>query len=345
MPGGEAGNRQVTGALAGYRELTPHTRPMCARSRGISCRKSTTTEKRCLISFAEYVGILTPFLKPGIELRDDDGIPVAPMPMPTSGTQANAYYFSHPKWMACWLNYVHRYPELRERWHAAAGVWNGKVIVDIGCGPGNLFANLGGSPTTLIGVDVAKGSLELAKDLGYTPLLADAHDLPLQSKFADIVAINGSLHHMEDMEKVLRECARLVKYGGYLVVDHDPQKSAWEFRGLGRLLWEIRRPIYRAMKRGGHSAAEDEGKWAFLTEIHHKPGDGLTEPMLRKALEPLGFTVGIYPHNHRVGAEALQGVRGRQPLQIRAGQALSGIRSDTAAGAMALMCVARRCRA
>ena len=64
--------------------------------------------------------------------------------------------------------------------------------------------------------------------------------------------------------------------------------------------------------------------------------------MLRKTLEPLGFTVGIYPHNHYVGAEVLHGVMGRQPLQIRAGQALSGIRSDTAAGAMALMCVAKR---
>jgi ubiquinone/menaquinone biosynthesis C-methylase UbiE len=264
------------------------------------------------------------------------------MPMPTPGTHANAYYFSHPKWMASWLRYVHRYPELRERWHAAAGVWDGKVIVDIGCGPGNLFANLGGSPTTLIGVDVAKGSLEFAEELGYTPLLADAHDLPLRSKFADIVAVNGSLHHMEDMERVLSESARLVKNGGYLIVDHDPQKSAWEFRGLGRLLWEIRRPIYRAMKRGGHNAVEDEGKWAFLTEIHHKPGDGVTEHMLREILEPLGFTVGIYPHNHRVGAEALHGVMGRQPLQIRAGQALSGIRSGTGAGAMALMCVARR---
>ena len=140
----------------------------------------------------------------------------------------------------------------------------------------------------------------------------------------------------------MRECARLVGLGGYLVIDHDPQKSAWEFRGLGKLLWNLRRPVYRVMKRGGHQAAEDEGEWAFRSEIHHKPGDGLTEEMLRDTLEPLGFVVNIYPHNHLVGGEVLYGEMGKQPIQIRAGQLMSGIRSSTVAGALSLMCVARR---
>jgi ubiquinone/menaquinone biosynthesis C-methylase UbiE len=285
---------------------------------------------------------LRPFLKTGILLKEEDGLPAAPMPDPTPGTQANAYYFSHPGWMEGWLKYVHRYPELRERWHAAAGTWDGKVVVDIGCGPGNLFANIGGKPQALIGVDIAKGSLHLAEGLGYIPLLADAHDLPLQSGIADLVAVNGSIHHVEDMEAVMRECARLLKPGGVLIIDHDPQRSAWEFRGMGKLLWQIRRPIYRMMKRGGHNAAEDEGEWAYRSEIHHRPGDGLTEAMLRHTLEPLGLEVAIYPHNHRVGAAALTGTMGRQPRQIRIGQLLSGIRSDTPAGALTLMCVARR---
>ena len=290
----------------------------------------------------EYIGSLAPFLKRGAALHEVDGLPAAPMPPATPGTAANAYYFGHPTWMDGWLKYVHRYPELRERWHAAAGTWDGKVIVDIGCGPGNLFANIGGTPAALIGVDVAKGSLRLAQGLGYTPLLADAHDLPLASGIADIVAVNGSIHHVEDMEVVMCESARLVKPGGFLIIDHDPQKSAWDFRGLGKLLWEARRPIYRMMKRGGHNAAEDEGEWAFRSEIHHRPGDGLTESMLRSTLEPIGFTVGVYPHNHRVGAAALTGAMGTQPRQIRMGQMLSGIRSDSPAGALTLMCVAQR---
>jgi ubiquinone/menaquinone biosynthesis C-methylase UbiE len=291
---------------------------------------------------ADSISRLSPFLKPGAQLHVEDGLPAASMPPSTPGTEANAYYFGHPTWMAGWLKYVHRYPELRQRWHATAGVWDGKVVVDIGCGPGNLFANVGGRPAVLIGIDVAKGSLRLAEELGYTPLLADAHQLPLASGIADIVAVNGSIHHVEDMEAVMRESARLVKPGGILIIDHDPQKSAWDFRGLGKLLWELRRPVYRMMKRGGHNAAEDEGEWAFRSELHHRPGDGLTESMLRDTLEPLGFHVDIYPHNHKVGAEILTGVRGKQPRQIRLGQMLSGIRSDSPEGALSLMCVARK---
>lgn len=296
----------------------------------------------CAMTFADHIRTLTPFLKPDIALCNEDGIPAAPMPAPTPGTQANAYYFGNTKWMQDWLNHVHGYPELRSRWHAVSAQWDGKLVVDVGCGPGNLFANLGGTPKALIGIDIAKASLRMAEELGYTPLLADAHNLPLRSEFADIVAVNASIHHMEDMPCAMRECARLVRPGGYLVIDHDPQRSAWAFRGLGRLLWELRRPIYRALERGGHRAADDEGLWASRSELHHKPGDGLTEEMLRDTLEPLGFAVDIYPHNHRVGADLLCGERGKQPIQIRVGQMLSGIRSGTAAGALTLMCVARR---
>jgi ubiquinone/menaquinone biosynthesis C-methylase UbiE len=296
----------------------------------------------CAMTFENYLRTLAPFLKPGVVLHDQEGLPSAPIPQRSPGTEANAHYFGHPTWMECWLKHVHRYPELSSRWHATSGTWDEKVVVDVGCGPGNLFATLGGRPSTLIGVDVAKASLHMAKELGYTPLLADAHDLPLRSSFADIVAVNGSIHHMENMSDAMRECARLVRPGGCLVIDHDPQKSAWRFRGLGRLLWELRRPVYRVMNRGGHQAADDEGHWAFRSEIHHKPGDGLTEEMLRQTLEPLGFVVEIYPHNNQVGAEVLHGEMGKQPIQIRAGQLLSGIRSGTAAGALTLMCVATR---
>lgn len=282
------------------------------------------------------------YAKPDAVLGEEENIAIAQLPAQTPGAEANAYYFGHPRWMEGWLKYVHRYPQLRERWVAAAGEWDGKVVVDVGCGPGNLFASIGGHPKALIGVDIAKGSLRFAKELGYLPLLADAHDMPLQDAIADIVAVNGSIHHVEDMAGTMRECARLVKPGGYLVIDHDPQKSAWNFRGLGLALWNLRRPIYRMMKRGGHNAAEDEGEWAHRSEIHHRPGDGLTDELIRESIEPLGFEVKVYPHNHKVGAEALRGQMGEKPRQIRMGQLLSGINTDSPAAALSLMCVARR---
>jgi len=91
------------------------------------------------------------------------------------------------------------------------GSWDGKIVVDVCCGPGNLFASLGGSPRLVIGIDISKGGLQMAKQLGYIPILADAQHLPLASGFADIVTLNAALHHCDDMAKVLAEAARLVR--------------------------------------------------------------------------------------------------------------------------------------
>jgi SAM-dependent methyltransferase len=282
------------------------------------------------------------FLDPLAEVALVDGMPVAPLVKHTPGLEANAHYFGQPNWVRNWFECVHRYPQLRERWHAASGTWDDKVVVDVGCGPGNMLATLGGQPTALIGVDVARGSLEWAARIGYLPLLADAHAMPLRSAFADIVALNGTLHHCDDMAQVLSESARLVKPGGVLVADHDPQLSAYDLNLLGRLLWNLRLPLYRVLGRGGHAPVDDEQAWALATEIHHQPGDGLTEAFFRQVLEPLGFDVRIMPHNHRVGAEVLEGERGLAPFKMRLVQRLSGIRSDSDAGALSLLCVATR---
>ncbi|MFX5793366.1 class I SAM-dependent methyltransferase, partial [Acinetobacter baumannii] len=90
-----------------------------------------------------------------------------------------------------------------------------------------------------IGVDIAAGSLDRAAQVGYLPLRADAHDMPLRSGLADVVAINGSLHHLDDMRRGLVEASRLVRPGGLLILDHDPQRSAWNFRGIALLLWRL----------------------------------------------------------------------------------------------------------
>jgi SAM-dependent methyltransferase len=292
-------------------------------------------------SWADYYERLQPYLSADASIGGTS-FPEAEIERYSAGMRANAVYFDNPQWMDIWLKYVHRYPQWRERWHAAIGSLDGKVLVDIGCGPGNVLASLGGNPREAIGVDIAPGSLEMAAQVGYVPLLADAHAVPLKSGIADIVAINGSLHHCDDMRRVLAEAARIVRPGGILITDHDPQQTAWAFRGIALLMWRLRVPIYRWIKRGGHSPQNDEQTWALATELHHRPGDGTSEALLRSTLEPLGFSVDIYPHNHFVGKEVFDGVRGRPPFKIRLAQRLSLIDPASRSAAMSLFSVSRR---
>jgi ubiquinone/menaquinone biosynthesis C-methylase UbiE len=286
------------------------------------------------------IRLLEPYLDSAASVENIDGILTSPVVNWTEGLKANAYYFSHPKWVRNWFTHVHRYPELVERWRVATGSWDGKIIVDIGCGPGNVYASVGGSPKLLIGVDVARGSLKIAESIGYVPMLADVQHLPLRSGFADIVTVCSTLHHCDDMSGVLAEAARLVCPGGMLVTDHDPQRSALDFKGLGLWLWNARIPLYRWMRRGGHSVEDDEQKWALATEIHHRPGDGVTAKLFEDVLQ--SFEVKLYPHNNLVGADVFTGQRGRAFLMFRCAQRLSGINPDLPSSAMTMMCVARR---
>jgi ubiquinone/menaquinone biosynthesis C-methylase UbiE len=256
--------------------------------------------------------------------------------------EANSYYFNQREWAKGYFENCHRYQEFKVRWQAVMGSWDDKIVVDIGCGPGNLYASLNGSPRVLIGVDVSLGALEMAAELGYTAVLADAHHLPFVDGFADIVAINATLHHCENMSVVLTEAARLVRPGGILVIDHDPQLSAWDYKGLGMFLYNIRLMLYRFFLRSLH-INQEERSCMLATEIHHKPGDGVTAEFFRQTLEPLGFTLKLYPHNNTAGAEVLEGDRGKPPhWRYRINQRLSGIDPNTPEAALSLMCVATR---
>ncbi|MGN7204099.1 class I SAM-dependent methyltransferase [Pedobacter sp. SAFR-022] len=285
--------------------------------------------------------IISPYLKAGTEINEVGSYLECSIPNPSEAIKANAYYFGNFDWAEEYLIYCHRNENFKSRWTAALGDWTDKVVVDIGCGPGNIFATLKGKPKVLIGIDVAPKSLEIAADLGYTPLLADATNLPLISGFADIVTLNAALHHCEDMEAVLKEAARLVKPGGLLVTDHDPQKSAWNYKGLAKLLWNGRLYYYKLIGHGFHKT-DNQQYWALATEIHHKPGHGVTQDMFKNLLGPLGFSVNVYPHNHEVGADALKGKLGKADLKYRIGNILSGRNPGAKTSALSLMCVAKK---
>ncbi|MEM8674345.1 MAG: class I SAM-dependent methyltransferase [Cyanobacteria bacterium P01_G01_bin.67] len=256
---------------------------------------------------------------------------------------ANQLYFNCDRWAKTYFDSCHRDLAFGERWLAITGGWDHKIVVDIGCGPGNLYATLKGNPQLLIGIDVAEGSLKMAQKIGYMPFIADAHHLPFISEFADLVTLNAALHHCEDMSRVLAEAARLVSPGGMLVIDHDPQLSAWNYRGIGMWLYKIRLSIIYRWFLKSLDIPETERLTALATETHHKPGAGVTKQLFAQVLEPMGFQVQFYPHNNAIGADALRGKYGNPPhWRYRVGQLLSGINPYSESAALSLMCVATR---
>ncbi|NET49340.1 MAG: class I SAM-dependent methyltransferase [Merismopedia sp. SIO2A8] len=272
-----------------------------------------------------------------------DCVAITPDILYSQGMLANAYFFGHPKWAIKDFRRETHNPFWRRRWQAVIPSWDDKVVVDIGCGPGHVYATLGGHPRIMIGVDISLNALKMAAQIGYTPLLANAEDLPLKSRFADIVTLDATLHHCDDMVAVLKEAARLVKPGGLLVTDLDPQCSAWNFKGLGLCVNKARRrfPLYWLM-RFDRYRSRPEIEMRLATETHNaKPGDGVTPNLYQDVLEPLGFDVQVYPHNHNVGEELFSGELGRLPWPYRLAQILSGIQPDRPESAQSMMCVAR----
>lgn len=283
--------------------------------------------------------LLSDILLPKVVLDRRDGYFEYEVANVTEALNANAVYFGNHEWAQEYLDYCHRDSHFKSRWHAAGGSWDDKVVVDLGCGPGNVFANLGGNPKLLVGIDVAAGALEMAAKNGYVSVLADAAHVPLRSEVADIVAINASLHHCDDMAAVLREAARLVKPGGMLITDHDPQLSAWNYKGIAKWMWDARLWVYRMTQHGFHKTGSQQS-WGLRTEAHHKPGDGLSEDFFREILEPLDFSVSVHAHNHQIGSEALHGNVGPAALKYRLGNIFSGRDPGAPGSALSLMCVA-----
>jgi SAM-dependent methyltransferase len=265
----------------------------------------------------------------------------------SSGMKANADFFSHPVWGPRYFELENHPGLIAERWRAAVGDWSGKVVVDLGCGPGNLARALGGQPSQLIGVDISEGALRFAQRLGYVPLLADVHDTPLASGCADLVVANATLHHTDDPARVLVEAARLVRPGGLLVTDEDPLKSAIRLRPASRLAHALRHlvPVFRVRHhptRRLRYAGWREQFHRMRTELHHRfPGDGLAPDLFERVLGPLGFDVITYPHGHLAGAELLRDMRGKNTLWTRMTQRAAGMNPDEAEFQLSVMCVAR----
>ena len=92
-----------------------------------------------------------------------------------------------------------------------------RLVVDLGCGPGNSSKHLRDAVNgTVVGIDPVQSMLVLARrrDPRLALVRADGGALPLQDGVADAVAMHSVLYLLPDRAAALREVARVLRPGG-----------------------------------------------------------------------------------------------------------------------------------
>jgi 2-polyprenyl-3-methyl-5-hydroxy-6-metoxy-1,4-benzoquinol methylase/uncharacterized protein YbaR (Trm112 family) len=99
------------------------------------------------------------------------------------------------------------------------------IVLDLGCGTGQLSLFLASADRTVVGADLARPSLELARQAGNRYGLDGVYFLEtdlrapgLRREAFDVVICTGVLHHTPDPRASFASLARLVRPGGVLVV-------------------------------------------------------------------------------------------------------------------------------
>ncbi|MBV9946043.1 MAG: class I SAM-dependent methyltransferase, partial [Myxococcales bacterium] len=96
-------------------------------------------------------------------------------------------------------------------------------VLDVGCGDGAVAGYLAPYSQSLVCVDINPRMVEAAADrLGRFPNaraeVADAHHLPYRGASFDAIVLFHTLTYAESPQRVLDECARVLRPGGRVVV-------------------------------------------------------------------------------------------------------------------------------
>ena len=108
----------------------------------------------------------------------------------------------------------------------------GGVLVDVGCGAGNLRSFVWGELSNgnsyccdrYLGVDAVRYD-SFPADAEFLPLDLDSGRVPLADGFADVVCAVETIEHLENPRAFMRELVRLTKPGGWVIVTTPNQLS------------------------------------------------------------------------------------------------------------------------
>lgn len=95
----------------------------------------------------------------------------------------------------------------------------GAVLVDLGCGGGLLAPHARALGYRHVGVDLSPTAVRVARQHGVAAVRGDVLRLPFADAVADAVSAGEILEHVTDMRAAVAEACRILRPGGFLVLD------------------------------------------------------------------------------------------------------------------------------
>jgi len=120
--------------------------------------------------------------------------------------------------------------ELVERYGA------GKTVLEVGCGTGLILHRAVRFARHAIGIDLSAGMLAKAQQRGLRVAQASATALPIATASVDVAYSFKVLAHIPDIQGALREMARVVRPGGWVLAEF------YNARSLRRLVKALKPP-------------------------------------------------------------------------------------------------------
>ncbi len=185
--------------------------------------------------------------------------------------------------------------------------FNGKKILEVGAGSGRDSFRFARQKATVFVLDYSPKAIEIIKQLNTASvdcvygIQADAFNMPFPNEAFDIVFHQGLLEHFCDPRPLLRENFRLLKAGGFLLVD-VPQR--YHFYTLIKHLliffnkwfagWETEFSIAQLktlLEETGFSIKKEYGNWMRPSLFYRLTREALKKVKISLPLYPKGFKI------------------------------------------------------
>jgi arsenite methyltransferase len=127
-------------------------------------------------------------------------------------------------------------------------------VLDVGCGVGATACYLAKAyGCDVVGVDIRESMIALSNSRAHKEgvtdgvefRVADAQDLPFEDALFDVVLCESVATFIEDKQKVVGECARVTRPGGYVGLNEEIwiQRPSQEMVEYVRRTWDIKSDI------------------------------------------------------------------------------------------------------